>query len=141
MIAKEFGHNLRIVPKEQLAAEIGSAIYHGARVDETSAGVNPARYVAGLAEAAVRAGASVFERTRVTEIARSSENGAPGWKVTTPRGKVAAREVFVATSGYTGRRRPRCRRKSFRSGRTSSSLKCCPSRSGGGAQPAQPDDL
>jgi glycine/D-amino acid oxidase-like deaminating enzyme len=111
VIAKEFGHNLRIVPKEQLAAEIGSPIYHGARVDETSAGVNPARYVAGLAEAAVRAGASVFERTRVTEIARSSENGALGWNVRTSQGKLRAREVFVATSGYTGPATPALRKK------------------------------
>jgi glycine/D-amino acid oxidase-like deaminating enzyme len=111
VIAKEFGHNLRIVPKEQLAAEIGSPIYHGARVDETSAGVNPARYVAGLAQGAVRAGASVFERTRVTEIVRSSENGTPSWNVRTSQGKLWAREVFVATSGYTGPATPALRKK------------------------------
>src|SRR5215467_14387309 len=46
VIAKEFNHQLRIVPRNQLQAEIGSAIYHGGLVDETSAGVNPARYVA-----------------------------------------------------------------------------------------------
>ena len=111
VIAKEFGHTLRIVPKEQLAAEIGSTIYHGARVDETSAGVNPARYVAGLAQAAMRTGASVFERTRVTDIARSSENGSPGWNVRTSQGKLRAREVFVATSGYTGPESPTLRKK------------------------------
>src|SRR6266581_8208637 len=65
MIAKEFNHQLRIVPRKDLPAEIGSAIYFGGMVDETSAGLNPARYVAGLAQAASRAGAKIYENARV----------------------------------------------------------------------------
>jgi glycine/D-amino acid oxidase-like deaminating enzyme len=103
VIAREFHHQLRIVPKDGLQSEIGSAIYHGGMVDETSAGVNPARYVAGLARAAERAGAAIFERTRVERIEREANQGKPGWKVTTSRGTLWAREVFVATSGYTSR--------------------------------------
>jgi glycine/D-amino acid oxidase-like deaminating enzyme len=103
VIAREFHHQLRIVPKDGLQSEIGSAIYHGGMVDETSAGVNPARYVAGLARAAEHAGAAIFERTRVERIEREANQGTPGWKVTTSRGTLWAREVFVATSGYTSR--------------------------------------
>jgi glycine/D-amino acid oxidase-like deaminating enzyme len=103
VIAQEFHHQLRIVPKDGLQSEIGSAIYHGGMVDETSAGVNPARYVAGLARAAEHAGAAIFERTRVERIEREANQGTPGWKVTTSRGTLWAREVFVATSGYTSR--------------------------------------
>src|SRR5262250_607821 len=44
-IKREFGHELRIVPKSELRSEIGSGIYFGGMVDETSAGVNPAQYV------------------------------------------------------------------------------------------------
>jgi glycine/D-amino acid oxidase-like deaminating enzyme len=111
VIAREFGHALRTVPKEQLGAEIGSKIYHGGLVDETSAGVNPARYVAGLARAADRAGAGIFERARVTEIARGAENGASRWNVTTARGKLWARDVLVATSGYTSDVTPALQKK------------------------------
>jgi glycine/D-amino acid oxidase-like deaminating enzyme len=111
VVAREFGHLLRIVPKEQLAAEIGSKIYHGGLVDETSAGVNPARYVAGLARAADRAGAAIFEQTRVVELARGAENGATGWTVTTSRGKLWARDVLVATSGYTSDITPALQKK------------------------------
>ena len=111
VVAREFGHALRIVPREQLAAEIGSKIYHGGLVDETSAGLNPARYVAGLARAADRAGAGIFERARVTEIARAADNGAPGWTVTTARGKLWARDVLVATSGYTSGVTPALQKK------------------------------
>ena len=48
LIKREFNHELRIIPKNELRAEIGSDIYFGGMVDETSAGLNPARYVAGI---------------------------------------------------------------------------------------------
>src|SRR5258707_9600140 len=54
-IARHFNHQQRLVPKNQLQSEIGSAIYHGGLVDDSSAGVNPARLVAGLARAAEHA--------------------------------------------------------------------------------------
>src|SRR5215471_4126418 len=57
VIAREFKHHLRIVPRSELRGEIGSDIYYGGMVDDVSAGLNPARYVAGLGEAARRAGA------------------------------------------------------------------------------------
>src|SRR5258705_9458727 len=44
-IARQFNHQLTIVPRNELSGEIGSSIYFGGMVDETSAGVNPARYV------------------------------------------------------------------------------------------------
>jgi glycine/D-amino acid oxidase-like deaminating enzyme len=102
VIAREFNHELRVVQKHELSAEIGSSIYYGGMVDEVSAGCNPARYVGGLARAAMKAGAEMFEHTRVVEIARESRQGEAGWKITTSRGPVWAHEVFVGTSGYTG---------------------------------------
>jgi glycine/D-amino acid oxidase-like deaminating enzyme len=100
-IEREFGHKLRIIEKQDLAGEIGSPIYYGGMVDEVSAGINPAKYVAGLGCAAVRAGVEIHERTRVTALQRGSLNGNVGWDVTTSRGKLQARDVLVATSGYT----------------------------------------
>jgi len=111
VIAREFNHNLRIVPRAELQSEIGSSIYYGGMVDEISAGLNPAQYVAGLACAAARAGAAIFEQTRVVKIERETFQGAPGWKVTTTSGAIRAREVFVGTSGYTGAATPGLRRK------------------------------
>jgi glycine/D-amino acid oxidase-like deaminating enzyme len=105
---REFGHQQRLVPREQLQSEIGSAIYHGGLVDESSAGLNPARYVAGLARAAERAGAAIFERARVEEIQRE---GARGWRIATPRGTLRAADVLVATSGYTSRVTPALQKK------------------------------
>jgi len=111
VIAREFDHQLRVVPRDELHGEIGSSIYHGGLVDEVSAGLNPARYVAGLAWAAVRAGAAICAKARVDTIERDAREGAPGWRVTTSRGNLWARDVFVGTSGYTGAATPALRKK------------------------------
>ncbi|HEV2696697.1 MAG TPA: FAD-binding oxidoreductase, partial [Terriglobales bacterium] len=100
-IAMEFGHQLRIVPRNELAGEIGSVDYFGGMVDETSAGVNPARYVAGLANGALKAGAAIHENARVIEIKRGSHNGAGIFELKATRGSIFAKDVLVATSGYT----------------------------------------
>jgi glycine/D-amino acid oxidase-like deaminating enzyme len=111
VIAREFDHELRVVQKNDLSSEIGSAIYYGGMVDEVSAGCNPARYVAGLARAAMKAGAQVFEYTRVKSIEREARNGNAGWKLSTSRGSMWAHEVFVGTSGYTGHATPELQKK------------------------------
>lgn len=137
-IAREFDHSLRIVQRNELSSEIGSSIYYGGMVDEISAGLNPARYVAGLGRAALKAGAKVYEGVRVTQIQRETRNGVQGWRVvispllanaarngapaTTPSCRTErdkegapsslwAREVLVATSGYTSRATPALRKK------------------------------
>jgi glycine/D-amino acid oxidase-like deaminating enzyme len=111
VIAREFKHPLRVVPKSELAAEIGSNIYYGGMVDEISAGLNPARYVAGLARAAQRTGAAIFEHSRVQKIEGESRHGVRGWRVSTSRGPLWAKDVFVGTSGYTGSATPNLQKK------------------------------
>jgi glycine/D-amino acid oxidase-like deaminating enzyme len=111
VIAREFGHELRVIPRDQLASEIGSAIYFGGIVDETSAGVNPAQYVSGLANAALRAGACVYENARVQQIQRNSQNGSAGFSVASSRGNIFAKNVLVATSGYTSIATPALQKK------------------------------
>jgi glycine/D-amino acid oxidase-like deaminating enzyme len=106
VIAREFDHQLRVVQKSELSDEIGSTIYYGGMVDEVSAGANPARYVAGLAQAAVKAGAEIFEHACAQRIGRAAHGGGQGWSITTSRGTLWARDVFVGTSGYTGRVTP-----------------------------------
>jgi glycine/D-amino acid oxidase-like deaminating enzyme len=96
---KEFGHKVHLVSKQNQREEIGTDLYHGALVDEVSAGVNPAQFVVGLACAAERAGATLHARARVTRLER---RGA-GFIIETERGQLSAESVLVATSGYTGR--------------------------------------
>lgn len=98
LLARDFGHEVRLVPRAALSAEIGSGSYFGGVVDERSGGINPARYVAGLAAAARRAGATLHERCRVERIERHGGQ----WRVQSTAGTVDAGEVVMATSGYTG---------------------------------------
>ncbi|MFZ0292974.1 MAG: FAD-binding oxidoreductase [Candidatus Sulfotelmatobacter sp.] len=111
VIAREFNHQLRVVQRYELSAEIGSTIYYGGMVDEVSAGVNPVRYVAGLAASAMKAGAEIFEHSQVQRIERGTRAGESGWNISTSRGSLWAREVFVGTSGYTGKATPALQKK------------------------------
>jgi glycine/D-amino acid oxidase-like deaminating enzyme len=106
-MAHEFGHTTRIVAAADLREEIGARGYHGGLVDEVSGGLNPARYVAGLARSAQAAGAQLFEQARVERVARADG----GYRVQTARGTLRAENVIVATSGYTGRATPAHQRR------------------------------
>src|SRR2546421_10406376 len=111
LIAREFNHQLRVVPRSDLRSEIGSEIYSGGMVDETSAGVNPARYVAGLAFAAQRAGACLYDRTRVTSVELEKNINARRFRVKTSKGTLTAREVILAGGAYTTEATPALRKK------------------------------
>jgi glycine/D-amino acid oxidase-like deaminating enzyme len=106
-MAKEFNHQVRLVPPKDLGGEIGSAVYHGGLVDEVSGGLNPAQYVAGLARAAEKAGAGIHARARVDRIERREKR----FLVETERGSLSAESVLVATAGYTGNATPKLQRK------------------------------
>jgi len=110
-IQKHFNHALKVASRNQLREEIGSSIYFGGMIDETSAGVNPARYVAGLAQAAMRAGAAIYENARVCGVASVTQNGNHGFQVACTRGDVFAKDVLLATSGYTSAATPALRRR------------------------------
>jgi len=111
LVKREFNHELRIVPKAELRSEIGSDIYFGGMVDETSAGLNPARYVAGLALAAQRAGACLYDCTRVEKVEAAHGNGARQFHLQTSKGGINAREVILASGAYTTVATPALRQK------------------------------
>jgi glycine/D-amino acid oxidase-like deaminating enzyme len=108
---REFHHELGIIPKSELRREIGSDIYFGGMVDEASAGLNPARYLAGLARAAQRAGACLFDHTRVTSVELETNKGAGKFRVRTSRGVITARDVILASGAYTTEATPALRKK------------------------------
>ncbi|MDP1716090.1 MAG: FAD-binding oxidoreductase [Anaerolineales bacterium] len=106
-MAREFDHKVRLVPPGEMNSEIGSNIYHGALLDEASAGLNPAQFVAGLARAAENAGALLCARARVSRLERSQKR----FVIETERGSLYAKSVFVGTSGYTGNVTKKLQRK------------------------------
>ncbi len=98
-LEREFGHKVRLVPRSQQREEIGSDLFYGGLVDDASAGLNPAQYAAGLANAAGKAGATLCACAGVDRLEQSKG----GSIIETQRGKLVADKVLIATSGYTGR--------------------------------------
>jgi glycine/D-amino acid oxidase-like deaminating enzyme len=101
------GMRAEMLPPSRQREEIGSDYYRGGMVADAFGGLHPAKYHQSLAAATRRAGAQVIDGTRVTAIARDGK----GFRVATARGTIAAREVFVATNGYTGEATPWMRRR------------------------------
>jgi glycine/D-amino acid oxidase-like deaminating enzyme len=111
LIKREFNHELRIIPKSELRTEIGSDIYFGGMVDQASAGLHPARYVLGLAQAAQRAGAALHQHTRVTSVEQEKNSGARKFRVHTSKGVLWAKEVILASGAYASEATPALRKK------------------------------
>jgi glycine/D-amino acid oxidase-like deaminating enzyme len=108
LLAEQFGHETFLLSPSELRAELGSTYYHGGLLEPLSAGLHVGRYVHGLARVAERAGAGLHEGARVTAV-RRRPNG--GCTVVTSRGAVAARQVLLATDGYTDGAFPTLRRR------------------------------
>jgi len=97
LLSRVFNHRVELVPRAEQRSEVGSDAYHGLLLDQRSAALNPAKYVEGLAAAAIRSGANVVTGVAVTGLART----AAGWRVSASSSEVEARDVLVATNGYT----------------------------------------
>jgi glycine/D-amino acid oxidase-like deaminating enzyme len=107
LLSRIFHHRVELVPPAEQRSELGSNAYHGLLVDEGSRALNPGRYAAGLGAAATRAGAHLTTGVAVTRLTRSGN----GWVVTTTVGDVRARDVLVATNGYTNGAVPALQRR------------------------------
>jgi glycine/D-amino acid oxidase-like deaminating enzyme len=102
----------QIVGPDELRCEIGSTSYFGGIRDERAAGLHPARYVFGLSSVATRAGVQIVENAPVQRL-RKSESG---YEVVTPFGSLVAKDVLLATNGYTNNLVPALRRGIFAGG-------------------------
>lgn len=98
LINREIDADTRWLERDELHAEIGSDAFHGAMLYGKSAMMHMGRYVAGLARAAHRHGARIWEDAPVT--GRQSVSG--DWALTTPRGTLRAERVIAATGAYSG---------------------------------------
>lgn len=88
----------RMIPRDRLAAEIGSDVYHGAALIGRAGHLHPAQLFGGMLKAACGAGAKFHGCAPVQRIDRVSG----GYQVQTVRGYVRAQQVVIATNGYTG---------------------------------------
>ncbi|MFZ4499859.1 MAG: NAD(P)/FAD-dependent oxidoreductase, partial [Burkholderiales bacterium] len=86
-----------VVPRSEQHREIATDLFHGGTVLPHDAAVHPGLYHAGLLRRVREAGGVILG---LTPVESSVAQGA-GFSVRTPRGEVMARDVIVATNGYT----------------------------------------
>jgi glycine/D-amino acid oxidase-like deaminating enzyme len=98
-LRERLGYQTELLGRADLAREIGSARYHGGLLDPGGCSLQPAKYVAGLGQAAARAGARLVEQAKVTRLRRDHGR----FQIATSKGVIQAREVLAATNGYTPR--------------------------------------
>ena len=96
-----------MIPREQQREEIASDYYYGGMVVERTGQLHPALYYGGLLKAASRAGAKLCAQCDAEKIERK----AGGFTVLTTKGPIEAREVVIATNGYTGDVTPSLKRR------------------------------
>ena len=98
---------VHVVPRAEQHRELGTDYYHGGVVYEAHASLDPGRYHQGLLQRVLDAGARVVPDCAVTGLQRHGT----GFRLATKAGEVLAREVIVATNGYTGPLTPWLRRR------------------------------
>ena len=95
--------------RQDVEALTGARGYVGGWMDRSGGVLNPVAYANGLAGAAQKAGAKIFERTPVTSVDRVVD----GWSLKTPSGSARAGKVLIATNAYGGSLNPLLQRSYF----------------------------
>ena len=101
-VAKHYGYShYRIIERDEIEAIAGNRCYQGGLFDPTGGHLHPLNLALGLARAAQRAGARIFEGSGVARICP----GDPA-RVTTARATLDARYLVIGCNGYLGRLMP-----------------------------------
>jgi len=95
-LATEYGYDqAEILSESDIQALVKTKLYKGGVLDLGAGHIHPLRYCLGLARAAEAAGATILERSAVTEVV----HGAPS-RIYTADGTVLADHVIFAGNGY-----------------------------------------
>ena len=97
LLRRDLGLPVDVVQKSDMHKEIASDSYQGGLVFHSHGGVHPALFQQGLLGVACSAGVEVAGFTPVTRIDRQIDHTL----VHTQRGSIKARDVIVATNGYS----------------------------------------
>ncbi|OBQ74417.1 NAD(P)/FAD-dependent oxidoreductase [Mesorhizobium erdmanii] len=98
-----------LLDQQEVETLTGARGYVGGWMDRSGGVLNPVAYARGLADAAEKAGAKIFEQTPVTAVDRVAD----GWMLKTPSGSARAGKVLIATNAYGGPLNPLLRRTYF----------------------------
>ncbi len=98
-LVRAYGYfDARMMNADETQASIGTAIYPAARFDKRGGHLHPLKFVEGLAAAAEKAGAVLFEHSPA--VALEEQDGRV--LVRTRNGAISTDRVIVATDAFTG---------------------------------------
>ncbi|MFI4987561.1 MAG: NAD(P)/FAD-dependent oxidoreductase [Alphaproteobacteria bacterium] len=98
---RHLGFDYRMIPHSSQRDEMATDVYCGGAVMPDLGALHPGLYHKGLLDAVLRAGGVVRGQAEVKSIERPS--GRHGFRVASKAGTVKARDVVIATNGYTPR--------------------------------------
>ena len=99
-LKRAHGLHAAVIGKAALAENgMNSDAFHGALTAPVGFALNPLKYLLGLAKAARGAGARLFGDSPVNAI-KPSDSG-EGFTLSTPKARVYARRLILATNGYS----------------------------------------
>jgi len=96
---EKFGVDWRVIDARNISEIVGGDSFNVAMYEPEGFGVHPARLAFGLAREVRSLGVSLVDHCAATGMERSSA----GMRVQTSRGPIDARDVILATNGYTTR--------------------------------------
>ncbi|WP_421696387.1 NAD(P)/FAD-dependent oxidoreductase [Aestuariivirga sp.] len=97
-LAKTFGDETEFLTKAELVARgLDGPGFHAGLKGDVGFGIHPLNYARGLARAAAKAGARIHGRSRLIRWEETPE----GHHLHTAEGRLTAKQVIVATNGYT----------------------------------------
>lgn len=93
LIRREVDADVELLTAAQTRAEVDSDQFHGALLQRNGVQMHVGRFGVGLADAAVRHGAQVYQGAAV----KGWKANPAGFKVATARGSIQARQILLAT--------------------------------------------
>ena len=100
-LSRKEGIEAFAVSKQEQRNEFGSDVYHGGIVFPRHASLHAGKYHYGLLKTAISAGATVVPQCPVLSIDRIADSGDAQFEIKTRLGNIKARDVMIATNGYT----------------------------------------
>lgn len=94
LLRREVDPHVDMVQPAHIRAEVGSASFFGGLLQKTSAQMHMGKFGVGLAHAAARAGAHIYEHAPVIKLDRRPDGS---FRITSGRGTIDAGQVLLAT--------------------------------------------
>ncbi|MCD5979519.1 NAD(P)/FAD-dependent oxidoreductase [Pseudomonas quasicaspiana] len=93
LIRREVDADVELLSAQETRAEVDSAEFHGGLLQRNGVQMHVGRFGVGLADAAVRHGAKVFQNAAV----KSWKANASGYLLNTAKGSIQAKQILLAT--------------------------------------------